>query len=56
MAQGDQSPVRTDNERQPPVRANAERRAVVLRSQLLIIVLPAGTAIVPWRILRSPRT
>ena len=46
MAQGDQSPARTDNERQP----------VVFHGPLLIFVLTACTAIVPWRILRSPRT
>jgi hypothetical protein len=46
VAQGDQPPVRTDRERQP----------VIFHSPLRIFVLTAGTAIVPWRILRSPRT
>jgi hypothetical protein len=46
VAQGDQPPVRTDNERQP----------VVVHSPIFIVVLPAGTAIVPRRILPSPRS
>jgi FtsH-binding integral membrane protein len=34
----------------------SEVQAVVFHSPLLIVVLLAGTAIVLWRILRSPRT